>query len=87
MVNSWSGDQPAWDFGRAFALPVLYSVFRSLRRMDCRPVVARQSRKSAMADRVDRKKLIYLLVKWGWRGPAVLALVIFGIWLFSKLFD
>jgi len=40
-----------------------------------------------MADRVDPKKLIYLLVKWGWRGPAVLALVIFGIWLFSKLFD
>jgi hypothetical protein len=31
------------------------------------------------------KKLIYLVFKWGWRGPVALALVIFGIWLFSEL--
>src|ERR1700731_2463255 len=36
---------------------------------------------------MDPKKLIFLLVRWGWRGPAVLALVIFGVWLFSKLID
>jgi hypothetical protein len=34
---------------------------------------------------MDPKKLIYLVFKWGWRGPVALALVIFGIWLFSEL--
>ena len=35
--------------------------------------------------RARAKKLIYLVFKWGWRGPVALALVIFGIWLFSEL--
>jgi hypothetical protein len=32
---------------------------------------------------MDPKKLIYLVFKWS--GPVALALVIFGIWLFSEL--
>ena len=36
-----------------------------------------------MARGIDPEKLIYLLFRWGWRGPVALALVIFGIWLIS----
>jgi hypothetical protein len=32
---------------------------------------------------MDPKKLIFWLFKWGWRGPVALALVIFGLWLYS----
>jgi hypothetical protein len=32
---------------------------------------------------MDPKKLIFWLLKWGWRGPVALALVIFGLWLYS----
>jgi hypothetical protein len=32
---------------------------------------------------IDPEKLIYLLFRWGWRGPVALALVIFGVWLIS----
>jgi hypothetical protein len=32
---------------------------------------------------MDPKKLIYLLFKWGWRGPLVLAFAVFGLWLYS----
>jgi hypothetical protein len=37
-----------------------------------------------MAQGINPEKLIYLLFKWGWRGPVALALVIFGIWLLSE---
>jgi len=33
---------------------------------------------------MDPEKLIYLLFKWGWRGPVALAIAILCIWLFSK---
>jgi hypothetical protein len=33
---------------------------------------------------MDPEKLIYLLLKWGWRGPAALVTVILCVWLFSK---
>ncbi len=36
-----------------------------------------------MARGIDPEKLIYLLFRWGWRGPVALALVIFGGWLIS----
>jgi hypothetical protein len=32
---------------------------------------------------MDPRKLIYLLFRWGWRGPLVLIAVIFGVWLYS----
>ena len=35
---------------------------------------------------MDPEKLIYLLIKWGWRGPATLVIVLLGVWLFSKWF-
>jgi len=36
-----------------------------------------------MPQGADPRKLIYLLFRWGWRGPVALALVIFGVWLIS----
>jgi hypothetical protein len=33
---------------------------------------------------MNSEKLIYLLFKWGWRGPVALAIVIVGIWFASK---
>jgi hypothetical protein len=33
---------------------------------------------------MDPEKLIFWLMRWGWRGPAALALVIFCIWLYSR---
>jgi hypothetical protein len=32
---------------------------------------------------MDPEKLIFWLMRWGWRGPATLALVVLGIWLYS----
>ncbi len=32
---------------------------------------------------MDPEKLIYLLLRWGWRGPLALAFVIFSIWLYA----
>jgi hypothetical protein len=39
----------------------------------------RASRQATM----DPRKLIFWLMRWGWRGPATLALVVLGIWLYS----
>jgi hypothetical protein len=36
---------------------------------------------------MDPEKLIFLLFKWGWRGPVALVFVIMGIWLASKLIE
>jgi hypothetical protein len=32
---------------------------------------------------MDPEKLIFWLMRWGWRGPATLALVVLGVWLYS----
>jgi hypothetical protein len=32
---------------------------------------------------MDPRKLIFWLMRWGWRGPAALALVVIGVWLYS----
>ena len=32
---------------------------------------------------MDPRKLIFWLMRWGWRGPATLALVVLGVWLYS----
>jgi hypothetical protein len=32
---------------------------------------------------MDPRKLIFWLMRWGWRGPAALAVVVVGIWLYS----
>jgi hypothetical protein len=32
---------------------------------------------------MDAKKLILWLMRWGWRGPAALAIVVLGVWLYS----
>jgi hypothetical protein len=28
------------------------------------------------------QKSIYLILQWGWRGPAVLAVAVLGLWLY-----
>ncbi len=28
------------------------------------------------------QKSIYWIMQWGWRGPAVLAIAVFGLWLY-----
>ena len=39
----------------------------------------RASRQATM----DPEKLIFWLMRWGWRGPAALAIVVLGVWLYS----
>ena len=38
------------------------------------------AREFAMGDHNPRK-LIFWLMRWGWRGPAALVLVVLGVWL------
>jgi hypothetical protein len=49
----------------------------------CRANCAAWSRDANVPNTIDPKKLIYLMHKWGWRGPVALVLVIFIIWLLS----
>jgi hypothetical protein len=32
---------------------------------------------------MDPKKLIFLIMRWGWRGPVALALTVIAVWLIS----
>jgi hypothetical protein len=32
---------------------------------------------------MDPEKLILWLMRWGWRGPTALAIVVLGVWLYS----